>query len=86
MEHLQSFTCKIDNQGRLLLPSQIRQILSMNPGSEVIVTLGGNRISVQTPQHALRAIQQRLAELVPPEISLADELIQDRRKEAAHED
>lgn len=86
MVQIQSFTCQIDNQGRLLLPSQIRRSLSLNPGSEVVVTLREDRVSVQTPQQALRGIQERLAKRVPAGVSLADELIQERRREAAHED
>ena len=86
MAEIESFTSRIDRQGRLLLPSQIRHKLSLGPGSEVIVTLKENQVSLQTPRQALRAIQQRLAKLVPQGVSLADELIQERRREAAHED
>ncbi len=42
-------------------------------------------LSVYSPRHELRKFQQRVQELVPGDVSLADELIRERRREADDE-
>jgi AbrB family looped-hinge helix DNA binding protein len=71
-------------QGRVVIPASLRKALNLKPGDRLIARQEGNSIVLERP----RDIEQRLWELfshVPPEESLADELIAERRREAERE-
>ena len=76
---------KIDNTGRLLIPSQIRQDMGLSGGDEVIVAYNGKELRVYTRDQALRKLQSYARSLVPRGVSVVDELTAERRKEAARE-
>jgi AbrB family looped-hinge helix DNA binding protein len=72
--------------GRVLLPAKIRRQLSIGAGSELVMTVEAGKIALQTRERALRDVQDRIAQLVPPGVSLAGELIRERRQEVERED
>jgi len=76
---------KLDRTGRLLIPSQFRKEMDLNGGSEVIVALDKGELRVYTRDLAIRRIQEYLRKIVPPGVSLVDELIAERREEARRE-
>ena len=76
---------RIDQAGRLLIPSQIRRDMGLSPGAEVVVAYESGELRIHTREQALRKLQGLARGLVPPGSSVVDELIADRRKEAARE-
>ena len=75
----------INDQGRIVIPKAIRQRLNLAGGQRLEVHLENGRI-VLTPQiQQLRLAQALTAAQVPGSVSLADELIQERRAEAKRE-
>jgi bifunctional DNA-binding transcriptional regulator/antitoxin component of YhaV-PrlF toxin-antitoxin module len=76
----------VDGSGRIGLPSEIRAALGLKKGSPVTLVRDETGVRMETPEQALKAIQEYFRKLVPQGISLADEIIQEHRDEAAHED
>lgn len=75
----------VDNAGRILIPANIRKILGLCEGDQVSFRLDDEGLRVETRQAALKRARDIIRKHVPDGVSLADELIADRRKEAANE-
>jgi bifunctional DNA-binding transcriptional regulator/antitoxin component of YhaV-PrlF toxin-antitoxin module len=68
-----------------VIPSPYRKVLGLREGDEVVISLQGNELRIQTNQQALRHAQQLVRQYVPQHRSLAAELVAERRKEARRE-
>ncbi len=79
------FGAQVDGSGRIVLPAEVRAAFGLKKGSKVTVVQDDAGVHIQTPEQALRAIQDYFKKLVPPGVSLADEIIQEHREEAARE-
>jgi AbrB family looped-hinge helix DNA binding protein len=79
------YKLKVDKQGRLVLPAEVRAAMNIVPGVDVTLEIDGEETRLISHWQALRALQRELAELVPPGVSIVDELIAERRAEAARE-
>ena len=81
---VESHSIELDEANQITLPNSICDTLDWNPGDRIILTIETNgdiRLSRLTTQiQNLQGIFKDLA----PGISLADELIRDRRQEAQH--
>lgn len=73
---------KVDSQGRALIPKTIRDALNVSGGDELVGRLEGGRLVLESRRSLLERLQARYAEV---EGSLADELLAERREEAARE-
>ncbi len=82
---MEIFTTALDKVGRILIPAKIRRELSLKPGARIVLLRDGAKIHISTPAMALKEAQDRIARLVPRNVSLADELIAERRAEARRE-
>ena len=69
--------------GRILVPAAIRRAMKLEKGDTVLLELHGEELRVRSAAAALRRLQRSLRETVPPGVSLVEELIADRRAEAA---
>lgn len=79
------YRSKVDKSGRISLPAEIRASLGVREGDSVLVKQEGASVEIFTPMQALRKAQEYFQKLVPPGVSLADEIIQEHREEAARE-
>ncbi|MEQ1932155.1 MAG: AbrB/MazE/SpoVT family DNA-binding domain-containing protein [Parvularculaceae bacterium] len=79
-------TTVIGRDGRIVIPAAMREAMGAAAGSTLMLLLRGDRLEVFTPDASLRRIRESLDKVVPHGVSLADELIADRRREAAEED
>jgi AbrB family looped-hinge helix DNA binding protein len=71
--------------GRIVIPARLRRELGLQTGDRVILDVNGGELRVRSLDAAIRRAQELVAEYVPEGISLADELIRERREEAARE-
>lgn len=71
--------------GRIVIPAAYRKALGLKSGDEVVITLGEGELRLSTSRHALRRLQALVRKHVPKGVSLADELIRERRDEASRE-
>lgn len=78
-------TVKLGSNGRLVIPAEYRKALGVEEGDELVVRLEDGELHLSTRKVALRRAQERVRRYVPEGVSLADELIRERREEAASE-
>ena len=76
---------KIDKNGRVFIPAEFRQELGLNPGDRVVVKLRDGELQILPHEVAVKRMRELIARYIPPERSLVDELIAERRAEAARE-
>ena len=76
---------KIGMGGRLVIPAEHRKALGLKPGDDVLVRLQEGELRIVTLQQALTQAQALVRQYVPQGRSLVDEVIEDRRREAARE-
>jgi bifunctional DNA-binding transcriptional regulator/antitoxin component of YhaV-PrlF toxin-antitoxin module len=78
-------TVEIGAGGRLVIPAAMRAVLGMNVGDRLTVECADNELRIFTFQEGLRRMRAIVRQFVPEGVSLVDELIADRRREAAEE-
>ena len=76
---------KVAEGGRIVIPAEFRRALDLDVGDEVILDLREGQLTVLTPQQAVKRAQELVRRYVPEGRRLVDELIEERRAEAAHE-
>lgn len=75
----------IGPQGRLVIPSEIRRELGISSGDVLVAIVEGQRLVLEKREGVLQRMQRRFAH-IPTGVSLADELIAERRAESRRED
>jgi AbrB family looped-hinge helix DNA binding protein len=73
---------KIGGGGRVVIPAEYREKLGLKEGDTVSLRLDESGIRISTARLAIKRIQEIAKKLVPPGVSLADELIAERREQA----
>jgi AbrB family looped-hinge helix DNA binding protein len=76
---------RLNQNGRLVIPASFRKALGINPGDEVVLRLEDDELRVTTLKHRIARAQRNVRKHVKPGVSLADELIADRRAAARKE-
>ena len=76
---------KLASGGRVVIPAEFRQALGLNEGDVLTLKLEDNEIRLYTFEEGIRRAQALVREFVPEGVSLVDELIAERRREAALE-
>ena len=71
-------------QGRLVIPAALRKALDLRQGDRLVARKVGNSLVLEQREAIEKRLQDRFRH-IPPEVSLADELIAERRSEAAKE-
>lgn len=77
-------TLVLGQQGRLVIPAEVRAALGLAPGDRLHLHLSGARLVLQRPEDAVAELRG-LAVLVPATRSLVEELLAERRVAAAAE-
>ena len=71
-------------QGRLVIPAALRKALNLKPGDRLIARQEGERLVLERREAIEKRLQDRFRH-IPKNVSLVDELIAERRAEAAKE-
>jgi AbrB family looped-hinge helix DNA binding protein len=69
--------------GRLVIPASYRKALGLKPGDEVLLSLEDGEIRVVSTRQAVARAQTLVRRYIPKGRKLSEELIKDRREEAA---
>jgi AbrB family looped-hinge helix DNA binding protein len=80
-----TFTAKVEESGRVLIPAAVRKQLGIKAGEEIVVRVDETGLSLGTRDQAIARIQKRLRRVIPAGRVLSQELIKDRRAEARRE-
>ena len=75
---------KMSEGGRVVIPIEIRQALGLKEGDAILWELLDGEARITTRLQRIRQAQALVRKHVTPDISLADELIADRRLEASN--
>jgi AbrB family looped-hinge helix DNA binding protein len=79
-------TVTVGPDGRIVIPVQFRRALQIEPGDKVRLQMEDGELRVIGRMAAIEQAQALVRKFVPEGVSLSDELIADRRAEAAKED
>lgn len=79
---MQECTIAIGQNGRIVIPTSIRQALNLQEGQRLLLRLENQSIIMEKPADMVQKLQKRFRQIP---VSLATELIQERRQEAAKE-
>lgn len=77
----QVYNLKVDASGRIVLPSESRQRHHIASGDTVVVVEDSQGLHIKTREQIKAEVQAYFADLAPPNVSLSEEILQDRRAE-----
>ncbi|MGA3371135.1 MAG: AbrB/MazE/SpoVT family DNA-binding domain-containing protein [Terracidiphilus sp.] len=80
-----SVKLRLSDNGRIVIPAEMRQKLGIGAGDTVLLTVEGDALRIESYRARVRRVQESLRKYIPPGRSLADELIAERREEARRE-
>ncbi len=72
-------------QGRLVIPMALRKALHLKQGDRLVVRQAGESLVLERREAVVKRLRGLFAH-IPDDVSLVDELIAERREEAARED
>lgn len=72
--------------GRVVIPAAYRKALEVDEGDYIVMQMDGDELRVVNDEKEFKRVQQMIASYVPEGVSLVDELIAERRREAAAEE
>ena len=76
---------KLVSGGRLQIPAEIRKELGLKDGDQLTLKVVDGELRILSVHEAIRRAQRMVRQYVPEGVSLVDELIAERRAEAARE-
>ncbi|MEA3040688.1 MAG: hypothetical protein QOC65_177 [Sphingomonadales bacterium] len=82
-----TYDAKVINGGKVVIPAELRRKMGITPGDTLIFEEDdkGN-IVLKTYRQVVREVQEEMKQYLRPGISVVDELIAERRWEAAKEE
>lgn len=82
-----TYYAHVTNDGQVVLPADVARAIGLKPGDSILIERHDSKLVVKTYQDIVREGQDRFRSLLPAGFqgSLVDELIADRRAEAAAE-
>lgn len=86
MSNITSFQAVLGDDGRFVIPAAERRRLGLKAGDTLIGESDGTSIRVRNQQAVLRETQEYFRQFAKPGISVVDELLEERRAEAAREE
>ena len=76
---------RVNENGRVVIPASYRKALGIKAGDKVILRMEDDELRITTMKRRLERAQRRIRQYVKPGVSLADELIAERREAAKRE-
>jgi len=80
-----TYRARITEGGRVVIPAEFRRQLDLQPGAEVILDVTDGELRIRSLRRAIERAQTLVRRHVPEGVSLADELIRERREAARRE-
>ena len=76
---------RIADGGRIVIPAEVRQRLGLAVGAEVVMTVEDDCAMLMNAKAARRRARRRVEGYIAPGVSLSEELMAERKKEAQRE-
>ena len=78
-------TLRVAEGGRIVIPAEVRQRLGLEVGSELVMTVEDDHATLMNAKAARRRACERIRRYLAPGVSLSEELLAERKKEAERE-
>jgi len=75
----------VNENGRIVIPASYRKALGIKSGDKLILSMEDGDLRITTMKRRIERAQRHLRRYVKPGVSLADELIAERREAAKRE-
>lgn len=75
----------LQENGRMILPAELRQLLGVGKGDRIVIQADGQRIELTTAGRARDLARERVRQRFPDASGVVDEFIAERRAEATRE-
>jgi AbrB family looped-hinge helix DNA binding protein len=76
---------RINEQGRIVIPAEIRREMNIKPGETVLMSFEDGVLKIESHRARIRRIQEEFKKYAKPGVLASDELIAERREEARRE-
>ena len=81
-----SYHAKLIKGGKIVIPAELRREFGLKDGDTLVFEREGNSLVIKTYEQVVREVQATFKAMKPdPNRSMVDELIAERRAEAARE-
>ena len=81
----ESFRVRMDSNGRIVVPSEVRKELNLEPGEALTLISENGEMRILSLREAVRRAQETARKVVGNRTGLVDEFIAERRREAERE-
>ncbi len=81
----QEIRLKLSENGRVVIPAQVRKALGVEAGDEIILERERNAFRITTQQQRIADARKNIRRYIKPGTRLVDELIAERREAAKRE-
>jgi AbrB family looped-hinge helix DNA binding protein len=78
-------TVRVDQGGRIVIPAALRRRMKLRTGSKLVLTSEGDQATLMPLEASIRHAQELVARYIKPGTLLSQELMAERRREAARE-
>jgi antitoxin PrlF len=76
---------RMGEKGRIVIPAEMRKALGMDAGGTLDLRVEDGELRISTLRARIRRVQERARKIIPPGVSLSEELSAERREAAKHE-
>jgi bifunctional DNA-binding transcriptional regulator/antitoxin component of YhaV-PrlF toxin-antitoxin module len=76
---------RLGEKGRFVIPTVMREALGVDAGGVLDLRVVDGELRISTMQSRIRRVQERARQIIPPGVSLSEELSAERREAAKHE-
>ncbi len=83
--HAETYHVRIGDGRRVVLPSEFCRSMSVGIGDMIVVRIEHDHATLNSVERTIDRFQSLVADHVPSNVSLVDELIADRQHAARHE-
>lgn len=77
---------KLGEDGRVVIPAALRKEIGLHPGDTIVIESDGDSLLLRSYERVLREVQEAFAPYRVPGTHATDELVAERRADAAAED
>lgn len=82
---IQEIRLRLSENGRVVIPAQVRKALGVEAGDEIILERERNAFRITTQQQRIADARKNIRRYIKPGTRLVDELIAERREAAKRE-